>query len=95
MKRHRELTKDAKENPDFALEMKQVNWEAKWSELLKHMEIFGVPRETIGKVLQPLFAKFKLQKEKVKEIQEDIDKPKEGPEVKISIMGDSTGEKNT
>ncbi len=72
-----------------------MNWDARWWELVTHMDIFGVPRKTIGKVLRPLFVKFKLRKEKVNEIQAYIDKPKEGLEVKISIMGDSSAEKNT
>jgi hypothetical protein len=75
--------------------MKLMNWEARWWELVTHMDIFGVPRKTISKVLRPLFEKFKLGKKKVNEIQAYIDKPMEGPEVKISIMGDSTAEKNT
>jgi hypothetical protein len=95
LKRHRELTKDLKENPTLALEMNQSIFDATWLELVTHMDIFGVPRKTIGKVLRPLFAKFKLRKETVNEIQAYIDKPKEGPEVKISIMGDSSAEKNT
>jgi hypothetical protein len=94
LKRHRELTKDEKEIPTFALEMNQINFHATWLELVTHMDIFGVPRKTIDKVLRPLFAKFKLPEKEVNEIQAYIGKQKEGPEVKISIMGDSNAEKN-
>jgi hypothetical protein len=90
LKRHRELTKEEKECPSLYLDKNQKIFDATWLELVMNMFIFGVPRMTVDNFLLPLFAKFKLGDEKVEEIQAYILELPEGPEVKSSIMGDSS-----